>query len=60
VAAALGADLVLDVRGGGAGLDQALDRAFNLSEWLGATNTEGGMNPPDQSSGSTEEWSHSR
>jgi len=33
---------------------------FNLSEWLGATNTEGGMNPPDQSSGSTEEWSHSR
>jgi len=33
---------------------------FNLSEWFGATNTEGGMNPPDQSSGSTEEWSHSR
>jgi len=29
-------------------------------EWFGATNTEGGMNPPDQSSGSTEEWSHSR
>jgi len=34
--------------------------AYELFEKTFAANTEGGMNPPDQSSGSTEEWSHSR
>jgi len=31
-----------------------------IAETLARSGTEGGMNPPDQSSGSTEEWSHSR
>jgi len=31
-----------------------------LLAWEEPANTEGGMNPPDPSSGSTEEWSHSR